>query len=38
MYQMPTRTEMDDLIKTVHELRRELRKVKRELASLKDGK
>ncbi len=35
MYQMPTRTEMDDLIKTVHELRRELRKVKRELASLK---
>lgn len=38
MYQMPTRTEMDDLIKTVHELRRELRKVKRELASLKADK
>lgn len=35
MYQMPTRTEMDDLTKTVHELRRELRKVKRELASMK---
>ncbi len=35
MYQMPTRTEVDDLIKTVHELRRELRKVKREVASLK---
>ena len=35
MYQMPTRTEMDDLIKIVHELRRELRMVKRELASLK---
>lgn len=32
-YQMPTRTELDDLTKTVHELRRELRKVKRDLAS-----
>lgn len=38
MYQMPTRTEMDDLTKTVHELRRELRKVKRELASMKADK
>jgi len=38
MYQMPTRTEMDDLTKTVHELRRELRKVKRELASMKAAK
>lgn len=38
MYQMPTRTEMDDLTKTVHELRRELRKVKRELASLRAEK
>ena len=37
MYQMPTRTEIDDLTKIVHELRRELRKVKRELASLKAG-
>lgn len=35
MYQMPTRTEIDDLTKTVHELRRELRKVKRELAAIK---
>ena len=35
MYQMPTRTEIDDLAKTVQELRRELRKMKRELASLK---
>lgn len=37
MYQMPTRTEVDDLIKTVHELRRELRKVKREVAAMKAG-
>ncbi len=37
MYQMPTRTEVEDLTKTVHELRRELRKVKRELQSLKAG-
>jgi len=37
MYQMPTRTEIDDLIKTVHELRRELRKVKREFAAMKAG-
>lgn len=35
MYQMPTRTEVDDLARTVHELRRELRMIKRELASLK---
>ena len=38
MYQMPTRTEVDDLTKSVHELRRELRKVKRELAALKAAK
>jgi len=38
MYQMPTRTEVDDLIKIVHELRRELRSVKRELNSLKANK
>lgn len=37
MYQMPTRTEVDDLIKTVHELRRELRKLKREVGSIKAG-
>lgn len=34
-YQMPTRTEVDDLIKTVHELRREVRKLKRDVASMK---
>ncbi len=37
MYQMPTRTEVDDLTKTVHELRRELRTLKREVASLRGG-
>jgi len=36
-WQMPTRTELDDLTKTVHELRREVRKLKRELASVKEG-
>lgn len=35
-YQMPTRTEVDDLMKIVHELRREVRKLKREVASIKD--
>lgn len=34
-YQMPTRTEIDDLTKIVHELRREVRKLKRELAATK---
>lgn len=34
-YQMPTRTEVDDLTKIIHELRREVRKLKREIASLK---
>lgn len=34
-WQMPTRTEIDDLSRTVHLLRRELREVKRELAKLK---
>ncbi len=34
-YQMPTRTEVDDLMKIVHELRREVRKLKREVASIK---
>lgn len=38
MYQMPTRTEVDDLSKTVHELRRELRILKREVASLRGEK
>ena len=38
MYQMPTRTEVDDLTKTVHELRRELQKIKRELATMKADK
>lgn len=38
IYQLPTRTELDDLTKMVHELRRELRKVKRDLAAAKlDG-
>ncbi len=36
-YQMPTRTEIDDLTKTVHELRRELRKLKRQVEDLKSG-
>ncbi|MEL6784741.1 MAG: poly(R)-hydroxyalkanoic acid synthase subunit PhaE, partial [Pseudomonadota bacterium] len=31
-WQMPTRTEVDDLSKMVQELRREVRKLKRELA------
>ncbi|MEM1037992.1 MAG: poly(R)-hydroxyalkanoic acid synthase subunit PhaE [Pseudomonadota bacterium] len=34
-YQMPTRTEIDDLTRIVHELRRSLRETKRELAALK---
>ncbi|MEL6735944.1 MAG: poly(R)-hydroxyalkanoic acid synthase subunit PhaE [Pseudomonadota bacterium] len=34
-YQMPTRTEIDDLTRIVHELRRNLRETKRELAALK---
>ncbi len=34
-YQIPTRSEIDDLTKIVHELRRELRQVKRELSSAK---
>jgi len=34
-WQLPTRTEIDDLEKTVHTLKRELRKVKQELARLK---
>jgi len=36
-YQMPTRTEIDDLTKIVHELRRDLRATKRELAALKSA-
>lgn len=31
-YQIPTRTEIDDLMKTVHDLRKEVRALKRELA------
>ncbi len=38
VYQIPTRSEVDDLTKIVHELRRELRKVKRELAAVKEAK
>ncbi len=34
-WQMPTRTEVDDLTLMVYQLRRELREVKRELANLK---
>ena len=34
-YQIPTRSEVDDLTKIVHELRRELRQIKRELSSAK---
>lgn len=34
-WQMPTRTEVDDVAKIVHELRREVRKLKREVAALK---
>ena len=34
VYQMPTRTEVDDLTKIVHELRREVRSLKRELSNL----
>jgi hypothetical protein len=38
-WQMPTRTEVDDLTLIVHQLRRELREVKREVSKLKsDGK
>lgn len=35
-WQMPTRAEVDDLTLIVHQLRRELREVKRELSKLKD--
>ncbi|MEM7214353.1 MAG: poly(R)-hydroxyalkanoic acid synthase subunit PhaE [Pseudomonadota bacterium] len=35
VWQIPTRTEVDDLTLIVHQLRRELREVKRELARLK---
>ena len=34
-WQMPTRTEVDDMAKIVHELRREVRKLKWEVAALK---
>jgi len=37
-YQMPTRTEVDDMAKMFHELRREVRKLKREVAALKAEK
>lgn len=36
VWQMPTRTEVDDLTLHIHQLRRELREVRRELQSLKD--
>jgi len=35
-WQIPTRTEVDDLTRTVHELRREVRMLKRELSSRKE--
>jgi hypothetical protein len=38
IYQMPTRTEVDDLAKIIHELRREVRKLKREVATMKVAK
>ena len=34
-YQIPTRTEVDDLIQIVHKLRKEVRQLKRELAEAK---
>lgn len=37
-WQMPTRTELDDLTLMIHNLRRELREVKRELAHLKGSR
>ncbi len=37
-YQIPTRSEVDDLTKIVHELRRELRQVKRDLANVRSEK
>ncbi|MEM9279091.1 MAG: poly(R)-hydroxyalkanoic acid synthase subunit PhaE [Pseudomonadota bacterium] len=38
VWQIPTRTEIDDLTLMMHQLRRELREVKRELARIKDTK
>ncbi|MEM7069312.1 MAG: poly(R)-hydroxyalkanoic acid synthase subunit PhaE [Pseudomonadota bacterium] len=35
-YQMPTRTEIDDLTKTVYELRREVRELKQKLSSARN--
>ncbi len=35
IYQLPTRTEVDDLAKTVQELKREVRKLKKEIAGKK---
>ena len=34
-YQIPTRSEVDDLIKTVHGLRKEIRQLKRDLAEVR---
>lgn len=36
-YQIPTRTEVDDLIRIVHELRREVRQLKRDVSAAKAG-
>ena len=36
-WQIPTRTEIDDLTRIVHQLRREVRELRRELNSLKNG-
>ena len=38
VWQIPTRTEIDDLILTVHQLRRELREVRRELERVKESR
>lgn len=37
-WQIPTRTETDDLARTVYALRREVRQLKRELAAMKEAK
>ena len=35
-FQMPTRTEVDDMAEMIYELRKEVRKLKREMAALKE--
>lgn len=36
-YQMPSRTEVDDMAKIIHELRKEVRKLKRDVATLQEN-